>query len=73
MREEKVSFYSVGENLAGLLRLPDKFEGKLPVIVQGTGFISIKELKTYVPYHERLTDAGYAVFIFDYRGFGESS
>lgn len=72
MREEKVSFYSVGENLAGLLRLPDKFEGKLPVIVQGTGFISIKELNTYVPYHERLTDAGYAVFIFDYRGFGES-
>ena len=72
MQEKKVSFYSEGMKLAGLLRLPDRFEGKLPVIVQGTGFISIKELKTYVPYHERFTDAGYAVFIFDYRGFGES-
>src|SRR5690606_14916758 len=31
-----------------------------------------KDAKLYLPYHEALTAAGYAVLIFDYRGFGDS-
>lgn len=73
MREEKVCFFSEGERVAGLLRLPDDDAGApYPAIVQGPGWLQLKEAKRNPPYHEALTRAGFAVLIIDFRGFGES-
>lgn len=72
MREEQVSFYSEGDRLAGLLRLPDEGSGPFPALVQGPGWLGLKDANLYLPYHEGLTAAGIAVLIFDYRGFGDS-
>ena len=46
--------------------------GRRPAIVQGPGWLGLKDAKLYLPYHEALTAAGYLVLIFDYRGFGDS-
>ncbi len=35
--------------------------------------MGLKDAKIYLRYHEALTKAGFAVLIFDYRGFGEST
>lgn len=72
MREEQVAFYSEGARLAGILRLPDQVDGPLPAIIQGPGWMGLKDSALYVPYHERFTAAGFAVLTFDYRGFGDS-
>ncbi len=72
MREETVTFAAPsGEQLVGLLRRPDH-PGPYPAVVQGPGWLGLKDAKLYVPYHEAFTAAGYAVLIFDYRGFGDS-
>lgn len=71
MREEQVRFFSEGVEVAGTLRLPAG-EGPFPGIVQGPGWLGLRDARLYVPYHEALTEAGYAVLIFDYRGFGDS-
>jgi dipeptidyl aminopeptidase/acylaminoacyl peptidase len=72
MRESAVSFYSEGEKLSGILRLPDAGDGPFRGIVQGPGWMGLKDAKLYLRYHEALTAAGFAVLIFDYRGFGDS-
>ena len=72
MREQTVSFYSEGARLTGILRSPDDGGGRRPAIVQGPGWLGLKDAKLYVPYHQALTAAGYHVLIFDYRGFGDS-
>ncbi len=72
MREETVSFYSEGERIAGILRMPDSSQEPCRAIVQGPGWLGLKDAKLYLRYHEALTDAGFAVLIFDYRGFGDS-
>jgi dipeptidyl aminopeptidase/acylaminoacyl peptidase len=72
MREQLVEFYSHGEKIAGILRSPDQATGRSPGIVQGPGWLGLKDAKLYLPYHEALTAAGYHVLIFDYRGFGDS-
>lgn len=72
MRKEKVSFYSEGDRLAGDLYLPDESAGKLAAIVQGPGFLGLKDAKHYIMMFERLCQAGYACLVFDYRGWGES-
>lgn len=73
MREEKVYFYSEGERVAGLLRLPDDADrSPYPAIVQGPGWLQLKEAKRNPPYHQAFTQAGFAVLIIDFRGFGES-
>jgi hypothetical protein len=46
--------------------------GPLPAIVQGPGWLGLKESQLYVRYHEALADAGFAVLVFDYRGCGGS-
>ncbi len=59
--------------MAGILRLPDSAASSpWPGIVQGPGWLGLKDAKLYLRYHEALTEAGFAVLIFDYRGFGES-
>ena len=72
MHETEVAFFSEGERLSGLLRSPDEVSAPVPAIVQGPGWLGLKDAKLYLPYHEALTAAGFHVLIFDYRGFGDS-
>lgn len=72
MRQEVVNFFSEGSKLRGLLRLPDEGTGPFPGIVQGPGWLGLHDAKLYERYHKSFTDAGYAVLVFDYRGFGDS-
>lgn len=72
MKTEEVSFFSEGTRVAGLWRTPDAYEGPLPAIVQGPGWLGLKDAKLYVRYHEALTEAGFGVLVFDYRGSGDS-
>jgi alpha-beta hydrolase superfamily lysophospholipase len=73
VREERVAFYSAGERVAGILRLPDDgTHAPYRAIVQGPGWLQLKESKRNGPYHRAFTDAGFAVLIIDFRGTGES-
>lgn len=73
MKTERVSFFSEGARLSGFLHRPDASAAKrLPFIVQGPGWLGLADAKLYQPYHEAFTAAGFALLIFDYRGFGES-
>lgn len=73
MQEQEVFFYSEGTKVAGLLRTPDNPpEGRMAGIVQGPGWLGLRDSKLYVRYHKALTDAGFAVLAIDYRGFGAS-
>ena len=72
MRQETVHFYSEGCKLHGVLRLPDKGSGPFAAVVQGPGWLGLHDAKLYERYHRSFTDAGYAVLVFDYRGFGDS-
>lgn len=72
MRSEAVSFYSEGSLISGLFRIPDSSASPWRGIVQGPGWLGLKDAKLYVRYHEALTEAGFAVLVFDYRGFGDS-
>ena len=73
MRTEPVTFYSEGVKIGAILRLPDDpLTEPAPAIVQGPGWLGLKDAKLYERYHQALTDAGYLVLVFDYRGFGDS-
>jgi dipeptidyl aminopeptidase/acylaminoacyl peptidase len=73
VRTERVEFYSDGVCVRGLLRLPDTLPADpMPGIVQGPGWLGLAEAKTYEPWHQGFTDAGYALLAFNYRGFGDS-
>ena len=73
MRKEKVSFYSEGNKLNGEIYLPDDDKGKpWPAIVQGPGFLGLRDAKHYALMFEKLCEAGYACLCFDYRGWGDS-
>jgi dipeptidyl aminopeptidase/acylaminoacyl peptidase len=73
LQTTQVEFFSEGERIAGLWRTPDNASGPLRAIVQGPGWLGLKDAKLYVRYHEALTDAGFGVLVFDYRGFGDSA
>lgn len=74
MATEQVRFYSHGTSLAGTLMLPDGVtaESQVAAVVQGPGWLGLRDAKLYQPYHDALLSAGIAVFVFDYRGFGDS-
>lgn len=72
MQTEHVTFYSHGARLAALWRTPDRPDEPLRAVVQGPGWMGLKDAALYVRYHEALTDAGFGVLVFDYRGFGDS-
>ena len=73
MIEERVSFYSERELVSGILRLPDDVHQRpVPAVVQGPGWLQVKEAKRNTPYHEAWAEAGIATLIIDFRGFGES-
>jgi dipeptidyl aminopeptidase/acylaminoacyl peptidase len=67
-----VSFFSEGEVISGLWRTPNTVSAPLRAIVQGPGWLGLKDSKLYTRYHEALVKAGFGVLIFDYRGFGDS-
>jgi alpha/beta superfamily hydrolase len=73
MRKEKISFYSEGDKLNGDIYLPDNDKGKpWPGIVQGPGFLGLRDAKHYALMFEKLCAAGYSCLCFDYRGWGDS-
>jgi len=67
-----VELFSDGLRLRGYLHRPDHSDVFAPFIVQGPGWMGLADAKLYEPYHRAFTDAGFAVLIFDYRGFGAS-
>lgn len=72
MTTEEVTFFSAGSRIAGTLKLPETGAAPYPAVVQGPGWLGLRDGKNYVPYHEGLLAAGIAVLVFDYRGFGDS-
>ncbi len=75
MQTEAVEFFSEGATISALWRTPDQADsrgGQLRAIVQGPGWLGLKDANLYVRYHEAFVAAGFGVLIFDYRGFGDS-
>jgi len=72
VRTDEVTFFSDGVRLHGFLHRAEQASGRLPFIVQGPGWMGLADAKLYQPYHDAFTQAGFAVLIFDYRGFGAS-
>lgn len=70
---QKVSFFSEGCRLAGLLYTPDNLAPgeKRPAVVLCVGYTYLKEL-VMPDLAKVLSRAGYVALLFDYRGFGES-
>lgn len=72
MQTQEVTFFSEGKKISALWRTPDNATGPFRTLVQGPGWLGLKDAKLYVRYHEAFTDAGFAVLVIDYRGFGDS-
>ena len=72
MSVEEVTFHGLGTPVAGTLKSPEWSAEPFPVVVQGPGWLGLRGAKLYHPYHEALLAAGFAVLVFDYRGFGDS-
>lgn len=72
MNTESITFRSEGCLISALWRTPDAPQRPYRTIVQGPGWLGLKDSKLYVRYHEALTAAGFAILIIDYRGFGDS-
>ena len=47
MRSEDVAFYSDGDRLSGIWRTPDNYDGRLPAVIQGPGWLGLKDAKLY--------------------------
>ncbi len=69
--QRATSFYSEGSKIAADLYLPDAGAQPWPAVVLAHGFSGIKEL-LLPAYGKRLSEAGFVVLAFDYRGFGGS-
>ncbi|MCB0852883.1 MAG: alpha/beta fold hydrolase [Bacteroidetes bacterium] len=68
-----ISFLSDGCIVKGWLFLPENIQPEnLPAIVMAPGFSGTKECN-YQFFAERFSQAGFAVLLFDYPNFGESS
>ncbi|MGH2406510.1 MAG: alpha/beta hydrolase [Candidatus Limnocylindrales bacterium] len=72
MHREIVEFYSRGSKIVGTLHRPAGGAGPLPAIVQGPGWLGLRDAKLYERYHDACLEAGFAVLVFDHRGFGDS-
>jgi dipeptidyl aminopeptidase/acylaminoacyl peptidase len=73
MTVEEVRFHSGDAGLAGTLKLPPDGSPPFAAVVQGPGWLGLRDANAYKPYHEALTAAGMAVLVFDYTGFGDST
>jgi dipeptidyl aminopeptidase/acylaminoacyl peptidase len=72
VKTEDVTFFSEGAKIAAFWRTPDEVSAPVPAVIQGPGWLGLRDQSLYVRYHQALTDAGFGVLIFDYRGFGDS-
>ncbi len=72
MRTEKVEYFSGRDRVRALWRTPEDVDGPMPAVIQGPGWLGLKDAKAYDRYHQGFTDAGFGVLSIDYRGFGES-
>ncbi len=69
----EATFQSQGTDCAVRVYRPTAAEDTLvPVIVMAHGFGAVRALRLYA-YAEEFATAGYAVAVFDYRGFGDSA
>ena len=67
------TFLSQGTECAVRVYRPSSVQGApIPVIVMAHGFGAVRALRLYA-YAEQFAAAGYAVAVFDYRGFGDSA
>jgi pimeloyl-ACP methyl ester carboxylesterase len=71
MIETPYDFHSHNTICRGILYTPDNAKSGLPCIVMGHGF-ALTHASGLMPFKEAFCKAGYAVFAFDYRHFGES-
>ena len=71
---EDISFQSAGDEIAAWLYRPGGADGAEPVpcVVMAHGFSGTRRDRLPA-YAERFADAGFAVLLFDYRGFGDSA
>lgn len=72
MRTDEVEYHSEGELVRANWRTPDDVAGPVAAIIQGPGWLGLKDAQVYDRYHEAFTAAGYGVLCIDYRGFGAS-
>ena len=70
MRAERVTFKSEGQDISGILHLPE--EENPPCVVASHGLLSSKDSEKYVALGNRLPQEGIAMLRFDCRGIGES-
>jgi fermentation-respiration switch protein FrsA (DUF1100 family) len=70
--ETPVVFHSHGVPLAGrFFRDGNAGDGRQPVVVTMGSWLTVKE-QMATTYGRRLAESGYAAFVFDFSGFGES-
>lgn len=72
MRSEEIEFYSEGTLVRGDWHRPDDVDGPVPALVQGPGWMGLRDAVVYRRYHQAFTDAGIGVLAIDFRGFGGS-
>jgi fermentation-respiration switch protein FrsA (DUF1100 family) len=70
MKMENVTFQSEGQNISGVLHLPEKKSP--PCVIASHGLLSSKESEKYIALGERISQEGIAMLRFDFRGIGES-
>jgi len=70
---EDLTFQSGGDSIAAWLYRPDEGDdaGAVPCVVMAHGFSATRR-DALPSYAERFAAAGFAVLLFDYRGFGDS-
>lgn len=68
----RVTFRSGEDKCVGLLDLPERARGPVPLVVMAGGWCYTKEI-VMPHYARRFRAVGCGSLIFDYRGFGESS
>jgi len=70
MRMENVTFQSEGQNISGVLHVPEKKAP--PCVIASHGLLSSKESEKYIALGETISQEGIAMLRFDFRGIGES-
>jgi alpha/beta superfamily hydrolase len=70
MQTEKVTFLSEGQNISGILHLPERESPSC--VIASHGLLSSKNSEKYIALGERISEAGMAMLRFDFRGIGES-
>ena len=71
MIETPLEFQSDGTTCRGVLYTPDAGSKGLPCVVMAHGF-GLTHASGLAPFKKAFCNAGYAVFAFDYRHFGDS-